>query len=230
MQKGLDLLLTKYSVGEDAVISEDGRSATVGNTSYPIHAWECERCISELRVMHDSGRLGAVCTYRIGHTTRRGADLWALLYRELGILSFTMNSGITEIFAIAADAAMNCIVTSDNGCIATIELAATLGEGEEDVDKHEMICREGVACDRVIDTQVPQHSIYLFGKEKAKFKDVDAELYGLSEGEVSTVRCAFKLASSECYRTESIEKARMLESAVKAAKTSIETLENVKVG
>lgn len=230
MQKGLDLLLTKYSVADDAVISENGRAVTIGNGSYPILPWEAERRIIELGNIYASGRVGGACTFRISHTAAAGTDLFDLLYRELGILSFVLKSPATSIFAIRSERCMNCIVESECGCIATIELAATLPEGEEDVDKHELICDIGVACDRVVDTQIPQHSIYVMGEKKEKYKDTDAELFGYSEIEINTIRAAFALAKSESYREECAAKAEQIEKTVAAAKKSLETLENVKVG
>ena len=230
MQKGLDLLLSKYTVDEDAVISPDGASATVANGEYKLLFWEAERRISELYNIYMSGRLGDACTYRISHIAKQGSDIWSLLWREAGILSFTVNSDITEIFAIGGERTMNCIATCANGTIATIELAATLAEGEGDIDKHEIICVEGVACDRVVDTQVPQQSIYLFGENKETYKDVDAELFGYSEDDVARIRTAFRLAKDEGYRAESARKAALLDKVVACAKVSLEKLENVKVG
>ena len=230
MQKGLDLLLTKYSVAEDAVLSDGGKTVAIGNGSYPVLPWEAERRIIELRNIYNSGRIGGACTFRIAHTSTRGTDLYELLYRELGILSFILTSPIVSVFAIRSENCMNCVAECECGCIATIELAASLAEGEENIDKHELICDIGVACDRVVDTQIPQHSIYVFGAEKAKYRDTDAELYGYSEIEINTVRAAFAMAKSEDYRAECTAKAKHIESAVAAAKKSIETLENVKVG
>ena len=230
MQKGLDYLLRKYSVGEDCVISDDGRSAIIGNSSYPVLAWEAERRIIELRNIYASGRVGEVCTYRIAHTSVVGSDLFAMLYREVGILTYTLNSPVAEIFAIAGERSMNCIVECECGAVATIELAATLKEGEEDIDKHEIICEIGVACDRVVDTQIPQHSIYVFGKDKAVYRDTDAELYGYSELECSIIRSAFRMARDEEYREYATKTDAHISEVVKLAKLSLEKVENMRVG
>lgn len=230
MKDGLNYLLNKYSVPASAVISEDGGFVTIEGEKYPILPWESERRIIELYNMYKSERLGEACTYRIAHTAKAGTDLFDLLYREVGILTYTVDSPAKEVFAIAGERTMNCIVECECGTVATIELAATLDEGEEDIDKHEMICEIAVACDRVVDTQVPQHSVYLFGKEKAKYRDTDAELFGYTELQASVIRNAFRLASSEEYRAASLAKHEHILSVVAAAKKSLETLENVKVG
>ncbi len=229
MQKGLDYLLNKYSVGSDAVLSECGSTVTVECSAYPVLAWEYERRFVELRALVTGGRVGSPCTYRIAHTGTRGDDILALLKREIGILEFTVNSPVCEIFAIAGKNTLNCIAETEAGCVATIELATTLEAGVEHIDKHEIIADGGVACDRVVDTQVPQQSIYVFGKEKATYRDTDAELFGYSEGEINVIRTAFNLAKSEDYREASAKKNAHLDAVVCAAQKSLDTLENVKV-
>ena len=101
MQKGLDLLLNKYSVNAKAVLSADGKTVIVNGKEIPVLPWESERRIIELRNLVMTGRLGNMCTYRIGHTAKKGADLFEMLAREVGILEFTVNSTAKEIFAIA---------------------------------------------------------------------------------------------------------------------------------
>ena len=195
MQKGLNLLLKKYSVSANATLSVDGKFVTVDGTQIPVLPWESERRIIELRNLVVTGRLGNMCTYRIGHTAKKGTDLFELLAREIGILEFTVDSVAKEIFAIAGKNTMNCIVETENGCVCTIELGATL-DGDKDIDKHEIITDNGVGCDRVVDTQMPQDSIYVFGKKEQAFMDTDAELYGYSEIEINTIRNAFSVAKN----------------------------------
>ena len=229
MQKGLNYLLEKYSVDTKAVLSSDGKMVKINGEDIPVLAWECERRFIELRNLVLLGRVGNMCTYRIGHTAKKGADLMELLKREIGIMEFTIDSRAKEIFAIASESAMNCIVESENGCVCTIELGATLDEGERDVDKHEIITDSGVACDRVVDTQMPQESIYVMGKNKKVFMDTDAELYGYSEIEINTIREAFALAKSDELAEAAKEKAAHICKVIEAAKKSLATLENVKV-
>ena len=229
MQKGLDLLLTKYSASDKATLVEDG-SVEIGGEKYPTLPWESERRFIELRNLVLTGRLGNMCTYRIGHTAKKDTNLYKLLFREIGILEFTVNSPVKEIFAIAGNNALNCIAETENGCVCTIELGATLKAGEADVDKHEIITDAGVACDRAVDTQVPQSSVYVYGKNSAVFCDTDAELYGYTELEINTIRNAFKLASKPETRDEALDKYEHIAKVVAAAAKSLETLENVKVG
>lgn len=229
MQKGLDLLLNKYSVSAKAVLSADGKTVVIDGKEVPVLPWESERRIIELRNLVVTGRLGNMCTYRIGHTAKKGTDLFEMLAREVGILEFTVNSTAKEIFAIAGKNTMNCIVETENGCVCTIELGATLDEGQRDIDKHEIITDNGVGCDRVVDTQMPQESIYVYGKNKQAFMDTDAELYGYAEIQINTIRNAFAAAKNVAVQEANVAKWAHIQKVVAAAKASLATLENVKV-
>ena len=229
MQKGLDLLLNKYSVSAKAVLLENGKAVMINGKEIPLLPWESERRFVELRNLVVTGRLGNMCTYRIGHTAKKGTDLFELLAREVGILEFTVNSAAKEIFAIAGKNTMNCIVETENGCVCTIELGATLEEGQRDIDKHEIITDNGVGCDRVVDTQMPQESVYVFGKNKQAFMDTDAELYGYEEIQINTIRNAFTTAKSADVQNANIAKWAHIQKVVEGAKKSLATLENVKV-
>lgn len=230
MQEKLELLLKKYSVPTKAVLSSDGKTVMINGESFPILPWEAERRFIEMRGLVTGGRVGSMCTYRIGHTAAENTDLFELLRREIGILEFTLDSDVCEIFAIAGQHTMNCIAETKNGCVCTVELAATLENEIEAVDKHEIITDNGVACDRAVDTQVPQSSIYVFGKNQTTYRDTDAELYGCSEEEIHRIRYAFSLAKSEEARKAAKEKARHSDAVIDAAKQSLATLENRKVG
>ena len=230
MQNGLNYLLKKYSVNADATLSDDGKFVKINGEDIPTLPWESERRIIELRNLVVLGRVGNMCTYRIGHTAKKGTDLFELLAREIGILEFSVNSTVKEIFAIAGENTMNCIAETENGCVCTIELGATLDDGAADIDKHEIITDSGVACDRVVDTQVPQSSVYVFGKNDAVYMDTDAELYGYSEIQINTIRNAFALAKSAEARDAAKKKFAQIEAVIQAAKCSLASLENVKVG
>ena len=227
MQKGLKYLLDKYSVKVDATLSEDGKSVKIDGEDFPVLPWESERRFIELRNLVTLGRVGNMCTYRIGHTAWAEADIFEVLEREIGILEFTVNSKAKEIFAIRGKGTMNCIVEAENGCVCTIEIGATLTEGEGEVDKHEIITDCGVACDRVVDTQIPQSSIYVRGNKSATYTDTDAELYDYSELQINTIRNAFAIAKDESLRASNKEKYEHIKKVVAAAKKSLDTLENI---
>ena len=229
MQKGLDFLLNKYSVTKRAFLSSNGKTVEIDGVNVPVLPWESERRIIELRNLVVTGRLGNMCTYRIGHNAKKGTDLFELLAREIGILEFTVNSNVKEIFAIAGVNTLNCIAETENGCVCTIELANTLEKCGQDIDKHEIITDNGVGCDRVVDTQTPQQSIYVYGKNNQVFMDTDAELYGHKEIEINTIRNAFALAKSQELCKLNTAKWAHIQKVIEGAKQSLVTLENVKV-
>ena len=66
------------------------------------------------------------------------------------------------------------------------------------MDRHEIIARRGVASDRVVDTQVPQASIYKFTAEgEERFTDTDTELFGFELEEILLIRAAFAVLSDK---------------------------------
>lgn len=227
MQKGLDYLIQKYSVDAKAVIN-GVCTANIDGLDYPILSWESERRFIELKNLVKN-RLGNMSTYRIGCTDKKSKDIFDLLAREIGILEFTLDSKIIEIFAISGENTLNCIAETENGCICTIELATTLSDNDTPVDKHEIITDKGVACDRVVDTQVPQESIYVFGDKKITYTDTDAELFGYTDREISTIRKVFSLSKDKNERNESIIKMSHINKVVESAKKSLATLENVEI-
>ncbi len=227
MNSYLTKLLEKYSVFVTASMNDT--AVTVDGKDYPLLPWENERRFIELRALVVNHRIGNLCTYRIGHTATKGTDIFALLKRECGIIEFTANSPITEVFAIAGSSTLNAIVETENGCVCTLELAATLGENERPIDKHEIITDNGIACDMVVDTQVNQSSIFVFGEKKLAFTDVDSELYGCDIATAAKIRNAFDVCKNREKGTYQAAQNARLDKIVTAAKQSIKTLSNVKV-
>ena len=94
---------------------------------------------------------------------------------------------------------LNAILSADDDIVCTIEIAATLNEGDIPKEKHEVIAKRGTACDIVVDSQIRQDSIYIFGENNEKYTDVDFELYGLSYDEINTVRNVFFVSRDKEY-------------------------------
>jgi hypothetical protein len=113
MQKRLDMLLDKYSVDVKATLTDGGNLLKINGESYPVLPYQSERRFIELRNLVLNKRVGNMCTYRIGHTAQKGTDLFTLLTREIGILEFTVDSKVKEIFAIRSENAMNCIAETE---------------------------------------------------------------------------------------------------------------------
>ena len=146
--------------------------------------------------------------------------LWSIVRREIDLCRFLCKEEPVSIAAYAVDHAVNLIVNMPNGVVCTLEVANTLPEGAQAIDKHELIGARGFICDRVVDTQVPQQSIYLYTDKPETFTDVDFELFGLSQDQVALVRTAFALAKDATLRNQALDDAEKTDRLVEAARKS----------
>lgn len=226
MQTKLEMLLKKYSVNTAAIL--DGQQVIVAGKALPLLPWRKERRFIELRNLIANGTLTGISTMRILRIVHQGEDLLEQFYREAEIAQFVLGSKIHEIFAIGDPArSLNLIAKTTDGYVISFEIAATLPAGAAVIDKHEIIAVGGVACDRAVDTQVPQNSIYVYGGSQiATYTDVDAELFGLDVDQCAVVRAAFDIAKTGADYTSQAASAKAV---VDAAKKSLATLENIVV-
>ena len=162
----------------------------------PLLPWRSERRFVELKRMVEERTVESVAMCRFSCTTDgRTMDLPAVLYREFDLAEWLAGSPIAAVTAsIEAGRWANVIVRLANGVVCGIEVGVTLPAGAATMDRHELIARRGVACDRVVDSQVAQDSIYTFTAAGARqYTDVDAELFGPAAEEVSLVRAAYEI-------------------------------------
>lgn len=222
LQEKLELLLNKYAVNASAKLCEkNGEPAVeIDGTVYPILAHRFERRFTELRKMLWDGTVTGLSAVRGGSVQCVSVPLWSNVRREIDICRFLCKEEPVSIAAYAADRAVNLIVNMPSGVVCTLEVASTLPEGSQAIDKHELIGARGFICDRVVDTQVPQQSIYLYTDKTETFTDVDFELYGLSQDEVALVRTAFALAKDASLREQALDDAAKTDKLVEAAKKS----------
>ncbi|MDD4103157.1 MAG: hypothetical protein PHU80_11085 [Kiritimatiellae bacterium] len=196
MNAALRRLCDKYGVPMSGQLAADTGAAGVrlerAEGPVPMLPWRVERRFVEIKKSIDAGTLEDVSTLRFA-VMRGGARLEHLLYREFDLCEWMAGSSIRKAFAaVSGGKVANVIVTFANGMSASVECSAALPEGAAEIDRHEIIARRGVACDRLVDSQVPQSSIYIFTAEGSKtFTDTDAELFGFSDAEIWAVRAAF---------------------------------------
>ena len=198
LQEKLDFLLKKYSVDTKAFL-KDGKTVVVDGMELPLLSHRSERRFVELKNIVNNGTLVGVSVMRVARIIEKGSDIYEALYRELDLVQYILQRSIKSIMVMENDNVMNAIATTEDGVVCTIEISATLKAGEIPKDKHEIISQRGIACDVVVDAQLKQDSIYVFGAENKKYTDVDFELYGLSIEEIAVVRAAFTLAQSKKY-------------------------------
>lgn len=198
LQKKLDFLLSKYSVSKKAVLKNTD-TVMIDGKELPLMAYKSERRFLELKNMVSGGTLTGISVMRVARIVEKGADLYTVLGRELDICQYVLGKKIRSVMAMENDIVLNAIATTKDGVVCTLEISATLQKGESAKDKHEIIAQHGIGCDVVVDAQLKQDSIYVFGAENKKFTDVDFELYGLGVEDVAVVRTAFALAKQDSY-------------------------------
>lgn len=198
LQEKLEFLLEKYSVETKAVL-KNVKTVVVDGEELPLLAHRYERRFIELKNIVNNGTLVGVSVMRVARIIEKGSDLYEALYRELDLCQYILQRKIKSIMVMENDNVMNAIATAEDGVVCTIEISATLKAGEPAKDKHEIISQRGIACDVVVDAQLKQDSIYVFGAENQKYTDVDFELYGLSIDEIAVVRAAFAIAQNRNY-------------------------------
>ena len=223
LQTKLNCLLQKYA-SEKNVVLKDRSTAVINGRELPLFSHRCERRIIELEKLVCGGTLFGISVMRTARIVEKGSDIFAELYRELDICRYVLQRKIKTITAMQNDNVLNVIAVTDDKIVCTIEISATLAKGEPPKDKHEIISQRGIACDIVVDAQLKQDSIYVFGDENKKYTDVDFEIFGLSTEDTAVVRAAFALAQTEDYSVAEKD-AENLKKLVELAKTSAQTNE-----
>ncbi|MCL2742909.1 MAG: hypothetical protein FWE67_03565 [Planctomycetaceae bacterium] len=178
----------------------------------PLFPWRSERRFIELQRIVDTKTLEDVVLCRFSCVTDNSSTLNRILYQEFDLLEWIIGSPIVSVSAATnGNQFSNVLVRLENGTIASVEAGTTLPTGTETLDRHELIARRGVASDRVVDTHIPQQSVYLFDKNGVQsWTDTDAELFGLSNGEIDAVRAAFELAKNPAMTESNITRHKHL--------------------
>lgn len=198
LQEKLNFLLQKYSVDVAAEL-KDAKTVVIDGMELPLLSHRNERRFLEQKNIVTGGTLQGISVMRVARIIEKGSDIYEALYRELDICQYVLQRKLVSIMVMQNDNVLNAISTCEDGVVCTIEISATLAAGEIPKDKHEIIAQRGTCCDVVVDAQLKQDSIYVFGAENKKFTDVDFELYGLSIEEVAIVRAAFGIAQKKNY-------------------------------
>lgn len=218
LQEKLDFLIEKYSVDVKAEL-KDTKSVVIDGYEVPILSHRSERRFIELKNIANNGTLVGISVMRTARIIEKGSDIYEALYRELDLCQYVLQRKIKSIMVMENANTLNAIAKTDDDIVCTIEIAATLKEGETPIDKHEIIAQHGIACDVVVDAQLKQDSIYVFGENNKKYTDVDFELYGLSVENIAVVRAAFSIAQNKNY-SEMIDIDNNLCNLVEMAKKS----------
>ena len=230
-KQGLEYLLNKYDISDrkytlckNSIVLEDGKEVV-------LLPWRSERRFTELKNLITNGTMGDISVIRICNINHENSNLNSLIYRELDLCEIFGGSEIISIFAVMNANTANIIAKLKNDVICTVEVATTLSKSADLIDKHEIITTRGICCDRVVDTQVPQKSIYVFKNNNVPetYLDTDFELYGLDPNEVTNVRCAFEILKNEKYADELMKRDSVLNKLVEITLKSAKTSKNILV-
>lgn len=205
MNAALDFLRDKYGIPAGTIIAgKDYYQLRLENgDTVNLLAHRVERRFVELKKIIDGGTLEDVSTFRFAHF-RADGKLEKILANELDLAAFLSGSRVIRVYAVSGgENNCNVIFRLENGMSGCVECGANLPVGAEILDRHEIIARRGVASDRVVDTQVPQSSIYEWTENgKRTFTDVDTELFGLPDEGIWTVRAAYAVLSNPALAAE----------------------------
>lgn len=226
-QEKLNFLLNKYQV-EKKVILKNYTCAEMDGKEIPLLSHRSERRFIELKKLVQDETVKGVSAFRISDITNKGVDLNKLLYKELDLCMWILDSKIVSVCTMENGNVQNTIARTKSGVVCTIEIAATLEDWVKPIDKHEIISERGIACDKVVDTQITQSSIYLYGKEKKEFTDTDFELYGLEADEVAMVRHAFEIARDN-KTEENLAADKVLKELISKSEESVKLCERMDV-
>ena len=198
LQEKLNFLIDKYSVDVKTEL-KDKQNVIIDGHEIPILPHRSERRFIELKNLVNNGTLVGISVMRTARIIEKGSDIYDALYRELDLCQYILQRKIKSIMVMENENTLNAIAKTDDEIVCTIEIGATLKAGETPIDKHEIIAQHGIACDVVVDAQLKQDSIYVFGDNNKKYTDVDFELYGLSVDDIAVVRGAFAIAQNKNY-------------------------------
>ncbi|MDZ7617532.1 MAG: hypothetical protein U1E05_11035 [Patescibacteria group bacterium] len=167
--------------------------AELDRASVPLFPWRSERRFQELRAIVAQRTIDPVLMCRFAcMTDGRPLDLSAILFREFDLLEWLAGRAMVSVYASVNGATANVVVRLAGGVLGSVEVAATLPPGARLEDRHELIARRGVACDRTVDTQVAQSSVYVTTAAGVdRYTDTDDELFGLDEQQVALVRAGW---------------------------------------
>ncbi len=160
----------------------------------PLLSWRAKRKFIELKKIVKEATVENPRMFRFSCTGNKDRWHWQdLLYRELDICEFIGDSSITSLQAAITDNETgNIILRLDNGILCSIEISILLPSGKALADRHEIIAQRGVASDLVVDTMIPQNSIYTYTESgENHYKDTDEELFGFDEEQIDLIRAGF---------------------------------------
>ena len=158
--------------------------------SYPLLSWRYEPRMNRI---HAYGKKVAEnCCLNTSSFWGSDVTLDEVIYRELDIAEYALNSKIVKVTAFMSGAACNLIAKCESGAQANLELGATMAVGTIPQFQHRLITTHGMANDKGVNDLVEQNGVYLFLNDDPRarvYDDGEYYLYGLTVDE--SVECTF---------------------------------------
>jgi hypothetical protein len=239
IEEGLTHLLRKYEVEPTVgfgfenkrsgdyqlsfVSPSELRDKNVADSVVPLLYWRSKRKYIELKDILKSRVVEDPCLFRFSHINNEiDSELMFLLYRELDLVEYITGQRIISVSAVlSGNISGNILCYLENKVIGSIEVSRQMPENTPPIERHEIIGRRGSASDTVVDTQITQHSIYLFAKDKEEeFTDYDMELFNLPNFEKDFIRSAFMVIQNPTLIDASRSQHRHLMNLIDAVNSS----------
>jgi len=211
MEKALSGLLRKYNIQEpqDFRLTQPGSlnglnllpgwtliDTPLDEKQIPLLTWRLKRKFLELKKIVQDSIIENVRMFRFCSMGNKDEWNWpSLLYREMDLCEFIGDGKIVSLQAVISDNQTgNVILRLDNNILCSVEISIQMPSDSALTDRHEIIAQRGVASDLVVDTMIPQNSIYSYTeKGEQQYRDVDMELFGFDELQIDQVRSAFQV-------------------------------------
>ena len=146
---------------------------------YPLFWWRCD---PQVGAMYSKAPDRKICSMKLNRAGAKSAGLEALLYKELDIAEWIMDSSVRTVMNFQNGNAMNMLATMENETVALFELTASLHDDTPEQGRHTYWGEEGMASDRVVSQKVASEAVYLFtedAKDPQTYNDIFIYMYGL---------------------------------------------------
>lgn len=151
---------------------------------YPLFWWRCDPQVATMQELAPARRL---CSMKLNRSGAKSRGLERLLYKELDIAEFIMDTKVRTMMNFRKGNSMNMLCTMENDRVALFELTACLHDDTAEQGRHTYWGEDGMASDRVVSQKVASEAIYLFTQEDKKpkvYNDLFLHMYGLDRTQV----------------------------------------------
>lgn len=159
-------------------------SLILDGVKYPLFWWRCDPQVSTMQELAPERK---ICSMKLNRSGAKSEGLEKLLYKELDIAEFIMDTRVRTMMNFRKGDSMNMLCTMENDRVALFELTAALHDDTPEQGRHTYWGEDGMASDRVVSQKVPSESVYLFTQDRAEaetYNDIFIYMYGLKKNDV----------------------------------------------